>query len=61
VTNASPSCLDDDDNDEATKGVAWMAAEVDASRRMALSRWVCGVFPMLEGRGDKRLIAIAAH
>jgi hypothetical protein len=38
VTNALPSCLDNNDNDETTKGAAWTAAEVDASRRMALSR-----------------------
>ncbi len=38
-----------------------MAADVDASRRMALSCWVCGVFLTLEGRGDKYLVAIAAH
>ncbi len=48
-----PSCLDDNDNDKATKGAAWTATEVDASRRMALSCWVCGVFLMLEGRGNK--------
>ncbi len=61
VTNASPSCLDDDDNDEATKGAAWTAAEFDASRRMALARRVCGMLPTLEGRGNECLVAIAAH
>jgi hypothetical protein len=61
VTNALPSCLDDDDNVEATKGAAWTAAEVDISRRMALACRVCGVLPMLEGRGNKCLVAITAH
>ncbi len=61
MTNASLSCFDNDDNNEVTKGVAWTAAEVDASRRMALACQVCGVLPTLEGRGDKCLVAIAAH
>jgi hypothetical protein len=61
VTNALPSCLNDDNKDKATKEAAWMAAAVDASRRMELARWVCGVLPTLEGRGDKCLVAIAAH
>ncbi len=61
MTNASPSCLDNNDNNKKTKGAAWTAAEVDASRRMALARWVCGMLPTLEGRGDKCLVPIAAH
>jgi hypothetical protein len=61
VMNASLSRLDNDDSNEATKGAAWMAPEVDASRRMALARRVCGVLPTLEGRGNECLIAIAAH
>jgi hypothetical protein len=61
VTNALPLCLNDDDNDKATKVVAWTAVEVDVSRRMALACWVCGVLPMLEGRGNECLVAIAAH
>ncbi len=51
MTNALLSCFDDNNNDKATKGAAWTAAEVDTSRRMALARRVCGVLPMLDGRG----------
>ncbi len=61
VTNALPLCLDNNNNNKKTKEAAWTAAEVVTSRRVALACWVCGMLPTLEGRGNKCLIAIAAH
>ncbi len=37
---------------------AWTSEEVNASRRIALARQVCGLLPTLKGRGDERLAVV---